>query len=118
MNIIKLPSASGTIEDRKISGFRFLEPKASQFNHHTLSKIRHELRLINEGLSMHGYLFKKLNCREVWRVGKLDNLYLLSYQIDPIAWVLFPHNDNLARIIAYSLTEVTAIAEERTRIPL
>lgn len=59
---------------------------------------------------MHGYPIKKLNCREVWRIGKLDNLYLLSYQFDPLGWVLFPHNENLAGIIAYSLTQVTAIA--------
>lgn len=118
MNIIRLPSVSAIIPEAKIAAFRFLEPKACKLNNHTLSKIRYELRLIKEGLSMHGYPIKKLNCREVWRVGKVDNLYLLSYQLDPPVWVLFPHNDNLAGIIAYSLSGVTAIASFDAPKPL
>lgn len=62
------------------------------------------MRLIKEALEMHGYPLKKLNCREVWRIGKGDNLYLLSYYTDPFEWALLPHNDNLALIIAYGLT--------------
>lgn len=110
MNIIKLPSACTIPVASKIDAFRFYEPKGCDFNNHTLTKIRYELRLVKEGLSLHGYPIKKLNHRECWRIGKADNLYLLSYQLDPMVWVLFPDNDNLSRIIAWSLSEVTAIA--------
>lgn len=87
--------------DRNFDAAKFLEPKVTEFNRHTYSKIRHEVQLIKEGLQMHGYPIKKLNCREVWKIGKGDSLYLLSYQLDPFAWVLFPHSENLAQIITH-----------------
>lgn len=106
MNIIKFPELATTPVESRVSAFRFSEPKACDFNNHTLTKIRYELRLIKEGLSLHGYPIKKLAYRECWRIGKIDDLYLLSYQLDPTVWVLFPHNDNLAKIVAWSLSQI------------
>lgn len=83
---------------------KFLEPRAGEFNDYFYKRVKNNIRLIKQGLEVHGYPMKKLNGREVWRIGKGDNLYLLSYYADPFEWVLLPHNDNLAKIIAYSLT--------------
>ena len=85
-------------------GPKFLEPHTGEFNNHFYQRVKGDIRLIKQGLEIHGYPMKKLNGREVWRIGKGDSLYLLSYHADPFEWVLLPHNDNLARIIAYSLT--------------
>lgn len=116
MNIIKLPSAYTTPVEDKIDAFKFYESKAHDLNNHTLTKIRAELRLIKQGLLMHGYPIKKLSYRETWRIGKADDLYLLSYQLDPHQWVLFPYNQNLTQIVSWSLTKVTAIASTESLI--
>ena len=109
-NIIRL---SPVLENRGIGSIKFVEPKANH-NHHIHARIRHDIKLIKQGLEMHGYPFKKLNCREVWRIGKTNDLYLLSYQFDPLEWVLLPYSENLSKIIIWSL-HVTQIADTRSR---
>lgn len=119
MNIIKLPLTSTTLVEDKSTALKFPEPKASELNDHTLAKIRYELRLIKEGLQIHGYPIKKLTHREVWRIGKADDLYLLSYQLDPSnVWVVFPYNQNLVQVVTWSLSQATAIASFNSPAPL
>lgn len=117
MNIIRLPFACTVSAEGKISAFKFYEP-SHNLNNHTLTKIRSELRLIKQGLEIHGYPIKKLSHRETWRIGKTDDLYLLSYQLDPLEWVLFPYNQNLVEILNWSLSGVTAIASLKSPNPL
>lgn len=112
-NIIRL---SPILENRGIGSIKFVEPKANH-NHYIHARIRHDIRLIKQGLELHGYLFKKLNHREVWRIGRTNNLYLLSYQLDPLEWELFPHSENLSKILAWSL-DVIQIADTRSSYPL
>lgn len=74
--------------------------------------IHRDLMSIQQLLELHRYPVKKLASREVWRIGKGDSIWLLSYDANTLQWILFPHSENLACIITQAINLNRSVSQK------